>query len=666
MKILITKAAYFLLAFLLQMSAVANAAEDKGVSLNMRDVDIRTVIDTVADVTKRNFLVDPRVKGKVTIISAKPMKRDELYDAFLSILQVHGYAAIESGSIVKVVPDASAKQIGGPTYTKEHSEVDDDSLVTKVIALEYVQAAQLVPVLRPLVPQNGHLAGYPDSNVLIITDRESNIARLSRIIERIDRPTGDEVEVIRLENANATEVAGVIEKLQRTQKKGLANKSLMAADERSNSILVSGDPAVRLRIRGLIAHLDMPLESTGDTNVIFLKYAQATELSALLQGRFKAQKAGKANDTRAVDIQADTYNNALVITASPKEFRNIQGVVRQLDIRRAQVLVEAVIAEVSTDLSKELGVQFAAGDLTNNSSPIVGTNLGPNSLPALLSSVAAGTVPAVGTGLSLGLGDVTPGNLNWVVLVSALEGDAATNILSTPSLLATDNEEATIVVGQNVPFITGQYTTTGSSGSTSSTVNNPFQTIERQDIGITLKIKPQINEGSSVRLEVSQEVSSVATTSVSASDLVTNKRSINSTITVEDGQIVVLGGLIEDRLQDSEQKVPLLGDIPMLGQMFRYNKTTKVKQNLMVFLRPVIMRDPQLANEYSGRKYSYLRARQLEAQLNERGAFYGNKASRLPATLKQLFEQKAGAAKPPAAGKPVVPKAETDDGLSWH
>ncbi len=679
---IMVKSKHYLLILLtvwLMVGATAHAANDKGVSLNMRDVDIRTVIDTVADVTRRNFLVDPRVKGKVTIISAKPMKREELYDAFLSILQVHGYAAIESGNIVKVVPDASAKQIGGPTYTGDLDQVDDDSLVTKVIAMQYVQAAQLVPVLRPLVPQNGHLAGYPDSNVLIITDRESNIARLSRIISRIDRPTGDEIEIIRLEHASANEVVAVITKLQGPKKKGGASRHLLASDERSNSILVSGDPAERVRIRGLIAHLDIPLERTGDTNVIFLKYALASELTTLLQGRFKVQKGakGKGNPTRTVDIQADTYNNALVITASPKEFRNIQNVVRQLDIRRAQVIVEAVIAEVSTDLSQELGVQFAAGD-RDGSGPILGTNLGPNSLPGILQSVAAGTPVTTPAGLSLAAGSVAAGAFNWVVLINALAGDAATNILSTPSIVATDNEEAEIVVGQNVPFVTGQYTTTTSGSGTGSTVNNPFQTIERQDIGITLKIKPQINEGSSVRLEIVQEVSSLAATSVSASDLVTNKRSIQTTVTVEDSQIVVLGGLIEDRYQDSEQKVPLFGDIPGLGQLFRYNSTKKIKQNLMVFLRPTILRDPALANRYSGQKYSYLRGRQLEAQLNERGAFYDSKGFEatgyeptqvLPGSLEELFDPDQVPPKPSGIivdPKPAAAAPADDSGLNIH
>lgn len=649
-----------LAALLLLGSGVVMAADAAGVSLNMRDVDIRTVIDTVADVTRRTFLVDPRVKGNVTIISSQPMTREELYEAFLSILQVHGYAAVETGNIVKVIPDASAKQIGGPTYTEGGDQGDDDNLVTKVIALQYVEAAQLVPVLRPLVPQDGHLAGYPDSNVLLITDRESNIARLSQIIERIDRPTGDEIEVIRLEYANATEVVNVVSKLQRAKQKGGApSQTLLAADERSNSILASGDPADRVRIRGLVAHLDVPLERTGDTNVIFLKYAQASELTTLLQGRFKSQQTNKGDGSRSVDIQADTYNNALVVTAPPKEFSNIQSVVRQLDIRRAQVLVEAVIAEVSTDLSRELGVQLAGADRSGNSGPAFGTNLGPTSLTDLLQAAAAGTAVSIPTGLTAGLGNLSSNGFNWAILVSALAGDAATNILSTPSLLATDNEEAEIVVGQNVPFITGQYAST-TAGSTTTSVNNPFQTIERQDIGITLMIKPQINEGSSVRLEIKQEVSSLSTTSVSASDLVTNKRSINTTITVEDGQIIVLGGLIEDRFQDSEQKVPLLGDVPLLGQLFRYSKTSKVKQNLMVFLRPTIIRDPELANHYSGRKYSYLRGRQLDAQLNARGTLVAG-TPQLPPTLDDLFNRDNEQV-PALPDKPKVPDVPANQG----
>ena len=649
---------WILLVWLLAAMSCAQAAQEQGIRLNLRDVDIRTVIDSVADMTHKNFVVDPRVQGKVTVMSAVDMSREELYRTFLSILQVHGYAAVPTGSVIKILPDDNARQLGQARPDDPADGKAADALVTQVMQLKHVSAAQLVPVLRPLVPQDGHLAGYPDSNVLIVTDRESNIRRLAQIVARVDRPTGDEIEVMRLNHADANEVVSVLNQLQRQGQNAPDKSPLLAADERSNSVLLSGDAAERIRLRGLIAHLDIPLERSGNTNVVFLRYANARLLAELLSDRaIVSQGKRRRPQDSAVAIRADEQNNALVITASPQEFRNLQQVIRQLDIRRAQVMVEAVIAEVSTDLSREIGVQLAVGRLNGaNSSPVAATNLGGVPLTGILQSVA-GLVAGTATdpvdlpgGLNLAASDFSNGDFSWAVLLNALAGDGATNILSTPVLLATDNEEAEIVVGQNVPFVTGQFTSTSTGGTTTS-VSNPFQTIERRDVGITLKVKPQINEGSSVRLSIAQEVSSLATSSVSASDLVTNKRSITTTISVEDGQVVVLGGLIEDRYRDSQQKVPLLGDIPVLGKLFQYNQSSKTKQNLMVFLRPVILRNPQLASYYSGRKYSFLREQQLQAKLQQRAGAQAVPAAAFPRDLQQLFDR-SGEDKPvgPSAG----------------
>jgi len=600
-------------------SAVA-AEEDDGsaFTLNLNNVDIHSLIGTVSKRTGTNFVVDPRVKARVTVVSAKSMNAGELYQVFLSVLQVHGYAAVPAGDVVKIVPEVSAKQGPVADYTRNDG---GDELVTHVVPVENVPAAQLVPILRPLVPQQGHLAAYAATNALIITDRAANISRLITIIRRIDRPDNDEIEFVRLEHASAAEVVRILNSLQSAQGKGGEApgqaSARLAADERTNSVLVSGERAARLRLRGLIAHLDTPLESDGNTRVVYLRYAAATEMAEVLkgvsQGQAKVDAAaagggaagggGGGSATRdKIDIQADEQTNALIITAPPGEMRSVMSVISQLDIRRAQVLVEAIIAEISEDNTRQLGVSFAA-DARGTAGPLGFSNLG----GAASELAAAGVNPAaVGPGMSLALGDFNGVGIDFGFLVRAIASNANNNILSTPSLVTMDNQEAEIIVGQNVPFVTGQ--------TSSANNDNPFQTIERQDVGLSLKVKPQINEGNTIKMEIEQEVSNVATTSqANTADIVTNKRSIKTTVLVEDGQTLVLGGLIDDTLRDSEEKVPLLGDIPVLGHLFRYRGTTKVKQNLMIFMHPVILRDDKVADEQSRKKYNFVRDRQLQA-----------------------------------------------------
>jgi len=611
-------------------------AETK-VTLNLEEANIRALINTVSEATGRNFVVDPRVKAKVTVVSSKPMAEEELYQVFLSILDVHGFAAIPAGDVVKIVPAVNAKQGSIPTVD---GGPGGDELVTRIVQVEHVQAAQLVPILRPLVPQQGHLAAYGPTNVLVISDTAANVSRLATIVERIDRAKTSDIEVIPLDHASASEVVRIISSLQQERQRGGAPGPTLAADERTNSVLLSGDQSQRLRIRGIIAHLDTPLEQGGQTRVLFLKYAQAEDLVPVLQGISESQQA-KGGDTGGdgIDIQADKANNAVVITAPPDVQRNLASVVRQLDIRRAQVLVEAVVAEVSTDLTEELGVQFAVDGTSGgeDAGPIGLTNFGGSGT----SIVQLAQEPlSIGSGAILGIGDLREGRTNFALLVRALAGDAATNILSTPTLVTMDNQEAEIVVGQNVPFVTGQFTTAVSNGGEPGAGTNPFQTIERRDIGLTLKLKPQINEGDTIKLEIEHENSSLAATSQGASDLVTNKRSIDTSVMVENGQLIVLGGLIEDTFKDNVQKIPGLGDIPVLGHLFRFNRTTQTKQNLMVFIHPVILRDPATADAYTSRKYSYLRARQMEADLNERGLLEGA-ARRFP-DLDDLITQLPG------------------------
>lgn len=594
---------------------------ETGITLNLKDADLQSFIETVAEITGKNFVIDPRVKAKVTVVSARPMDRKEIYEVFLSVLQVHGFATVEVGEVIKILPDVNAKQGAGSVVTGSSGSKGDE-LVTRVIEVNNVAAAQLVPILRPLVPQQGHLAAYPGSNMLVISDRGANIARLEKIIRKIDQPDAQEIEVITLQHASANEVVQILNSLKTAggQAGQTPGAPTLAADERTNSILLSGDSTAKVRIRGLIAHLDTPIEGSGNTKVVYLHYALAEEIAPILQGvsDFEATDGSTASSSGNddINIQADSTNNALIITAPPARFASLRKVISQLDVRRAQVLVEAVIAEVSNDLTKTLGAEgFLVPSGDDPSGPAI-SSLTTGNILSLLTGGAATPATLAGQGLSIGGFDLS-GDTQWGFLISALEADASTNILSTPTLVTLDNEEAEIVVAQNVPIITGQFTNTGSG--TDSAVN-PFQTIERLDVGITLRITPQINEGNSVKLIIDQEISSIAAAaSAVASDIVTNERRISTSVMVDDNEILVLGGLTQDDFRDTVTKTPLLGDIPLLGNLFRTTSTTKTKQNLMVFIHPVILRDASSSSLATDSKYEYLRARQLDSKIEDRG-----------------------------------------------
>lgn len=616
------------LAVALLWLVYALPAHAETVTLNLKDADIGALISTVAEVSNKNFIVDPRVKGKVTVISSRPMNSDEVYQVFLSILKVHGFAAVPSGEVIKIIPDVNAKQEDIPTTTESEPGVGDE-MVTRVIQVDNVAAAQLVPILRPLVPQQGHLAAYPATNVLIISDRASNVERLFTIIRRIDQVSDSEIEVIPLTHASAAEVVRVLTTLTRSSAVGKApgaggEQQVMVADERTNSVLLGGDRADRLRLRAIISHLDTPQDSGGNTDVVYLRYAEAKEIVTVLMGvgKIEEQESGQPKGATATsrrggsfDIQADESTNALVITAPPDIMRTLKRVISQLDIRKAQVLVEAIIAEVSGDVAKDLGVQWLFSGGRDGGETPVGivnfTNSGSTISDVVngISTVASGgSLPAAAGNVLLGFGDVSKdNNFNYVAIMNALASDTNTNVLSTPTLVTLDNEEAEIVIGRNVPFLTGSFTSTGAGDS----ATNPFQTIQRQDVGLTLKIKPQINEGSALRLDIEQEVSSIAPSVAGASDIVTKKRAIKTNVMVDDGQIVVLGGLIEETVGEDEQKVPLLGDIPLLGNLFKSRATDVTKTNLMVFIHPVILRDSSVASHYTNNKYNYIRALQM-------------------------------------------------------
>lgn len=642
--LMLKPAGWLLLTCLLGTGLVTSATvkaqdQENQITLNLKEADIRALISTVSKFTGKNFVIDPRVKAKVTVVSSKTMSEREVYEVFLSVLQVHGYAAVPVGNIIKIVPEVNAKQ--GPLPVVSGRSNGTDELITKVITLDHVPAAQLVPILRPLVPQQGHLAAYNPTNTLIVTDHAANIKRLVQIIHNIDRPESDELEIIPLKHASASELVRILNSLQATgggaAGKAPANKQItLASDDRTNSILMSGERSARLKIRATIAHLDTPLENeAGNTHVIYLKYAKAEDIVTILTGVQKNQETSKkkgtpktaaVNTNTEVDIQADEATNALIITAGPDVVRRMKSIIRQLDIRRAQVLVESIIAEISNNRSKDFSSQFAVGGKeggSDGSVPIgVGNFGGTGGIIGLFSRDSQTIANSLGDGITFGVG--SDNGTRFAFLLKALSADAATNILSTPSIVTMDNQEAEIVIAQNVPFLTGSFTTTADGA------NNPFQTVERQDVGITLKVTPQINDGNTIKLDIDQEVSNVAQSATASSDIITNKRSISTSVLVEDGEILVLGGLIDDTLRDQVSKVPVLGDIPLLGWLFRSHSTTKEKQNLMVFMRPSIMRDSGAAAFQTNQKYNYLRAQQIDATENGFGLLSEQSAPLLP------------------------------------
>ena len=612
----------FLLFF--SFSALANE-----ITLNLKDADIRALISTVSKFTGKNFIIDPRIKAKVTVISANTMSQDEVYEVFLSVLQVHGFAAVTTGSVIKIIPEVNAKQ-GTVPLTIGKNNPYGDALITKVVRMDHVPAAQLVPILRPLVPQQGHLAAYAPTNSLIITDHAGNIQRLMKIIAGVDRPESDELEVIHLKHASAKELVRIVNSLYQTAgtPKNEAKKINMAADERTNSILMTGEPSARLKARTTIMQLDTPLDDdAGNTHVIYLKYAKAENLVKILTGIQSsasktttargpvAAKAMTANSSSAfsqkADIQADDDTNALIITADLNTLKSLKSVIRQLDIRRAQVLIEAIIAEITASEGRELGIGLAAdGSQSDDQNiPLGMSNFGGiGSILAAAGGLVTDPSTLITPGLTLGAGTTSSSGARYALLLRALATNDASNILSTPSIVTLDNEEAEIIVGENVPFVTGSFTSAGSTDPA-----NPFQTIERQDVGLSLKVTPQVNDGDTIKLDLEQETSSVIPGS-EVTGISTRKRSIRTSVLVDDGGILVLGGLITETVTEGESKVPLLGDIPLLGALFRSTSSSKSKQNLMVFLRPSILRDDADAAYVTNEKYNYLRSLQQQTQ----------------------------------------------------
>ncbi len=628
MRAMLTNAKGLIITLVVSLLLFAKPVLGQEFTVNLKDTDIQEFIEFVADVTGTTIVIDPAVKGKVKVVSSKPVSRAELYDLFLSILDVHGYTAVRSGEVVRVIPNKNARS--SPVDVISGTSVINDEYVTQVIRLENVSAAKLIPVLRPLVPQQAHMAAYAPSNAIIISDIRANIDRIAKIIDRMDQSAVKETEIVKLRYGVATDVVEMLKTLEKSRAGEGADandEASLVADKRTNSVIVTADEVSIERIKGLIDYLDIPLEQSGNVRVMYLEYADATEVAEVLTrvmqnlSRLDDESSGRTRAANAAKstIEADEGTNSLIITADTDEMAALEAVIARLDIRRAQVLVEAIIVEIDIVEGRELGLQWLfANDSGLYGSNISQTQLGTNAAiaSAILPEDAASTEIAVRDlagalsqvpGATLGWG-VVDDDLTMTTILNALEKQGNTNILSTPSLLTLDNEEAFITVGQQVPFVTGNYTNTGAANG----VANPFQTIQRENVGVTLQVTPQINEGDSVVMDIVQEVSSISQQALSASDLITNERKIETKVLAKDGDIVVLGGLVKDDIQDAQQGVPILSGIPVLGRLFRNDVVNVTKSNLLVFIRSTIIRDDDDLAGATAEKYRYIRDQQRQ------------------------------------------------------
>lgn len=606
--------------------AFAARAASQTYTINFRETDIREMISQVANITGKTFVVDPRVKNtKVTVVSTDQLDRDGVYELFLSVLRVHGFAAIPAGDVIKIQQQNFAKQSGSDD--SRPGQVED--FVTRVIAAQHVDSNEIVKLLRPLVAQYGHLAAITQPNVVIISDHAENIDRLVALVQRIDVAETSELQVVALREAFVGDIVQMLERLAPDQVGANAKgpqRVQAIADERTNSLLLRGNPRPVQQVRSLVAQLDIKATAGGSTEVIYLAHADAKDIAELLKGLVTggggttiAPAAGGAagaggttgNTTRAPSfIQADESLNAVVVRGDPSQIQEAREIIAKLDVRRTQVLIEAAIVEISLQDSETVGVDIAAVDARGNSLPFISTALSTSIADVFraLQPTTGGINPigAIGavTQPTLAVAKINTADISFGAIIQALATSSQANLLSTPSIMTLDNEEAKITVGQNVPFRTGSFTTDTSGG------NNPFTTIQRQDVGVTLKVTPHIHDGTVVRLDVEQEVSSVVPASTQAAagfaDIVTNKRTIETTILADDGQTIVLGGLIQDDITNVDRGIPWLSDIPVLGQLFSNNDDRRTKRNLLVFLRPTVMRDGRDVSRLTEQKQEVL------------------------------------------------------------
>jgi general secretion pathway protein D len=648
--------------------AATNAAAGDLVTLNFVAVDLDAVVGAIGQMTNRTFIVDPRVRGQITLATPKPVTREEAYRMLLSVLRLQGFAVVEDGKFAKVVPESDAKLQNGRVDAGA-AGARGDQVVTQVFRLNYESAANLVPVLRPLISPNNTISAYDANNTLVITDYADNLRRIGRIIATVDVPGAVDLEIIPLKHATAIDMATLVTRLLddgRTQGAPAAGQRVtLLADQRTNSLLLRAASRLRAeQAKSLIARLDQPTQGSGNVNIVYLKNAEATKLAQLLRAILSGDSTpiqststpslasssssssssssttssssgsssltagsstsptlsasgsssnGSATTTGA--IQADPATNSLIITAPEPVYRNIREIIEKLDMRRAQVFIETLIVEVSAETAAQLGIQWLnLSGLGKSSASVIGGQVFSNGGTSIVS--AAQDLSSISDGFNIGLakGSLTiPGVgtvANLGLLANVLQSDTSANVLSAPNIMTLDNEQATTMVGQNVPFVTGTYTTSSSSST------NPYQTVERKDVGVTLKVKPQVSEGGAVRLQIYQEVSSVADKTLSAG-IITNKRSIETNVVVDDGQIIVLGGLVDDETSNSVDKVPVLGDLPVIGALFRSDKRTRTKTNLMVFLRPHVVRDTAASNSVLFDRYDFMRNRGQENAMPE-------------------------------------------------
>jgi general secretion pathway protein D len=667
----------------------SKAQEGPTITPNYKDADLSQIIQAVGEVTGKNFIIDPRVNAKVTMVSATPMSPSAFYEAFLSVLQVYGYVAVPAGKVIKIIPNTDARQVPANDLPLNVSATSDE-VVTQIVQVKNISAAQLVPLLRPLIPQYGHLAAYPTGNMLIISDRASNVSRIVRIVERMDESGEEPIEVIPLHNASAADVVRDVNSLNQGQGEGGGAAVKIVADERTNSILLTGEKSQRLRLKALIVNMDTPLATGGDTQVRYLRYADAEKLADKLKGQASASAkaqggpptggagggggGGGSNVDASVTIWADVATNALVITAPPKLMKSLMTVIDRLDIRRAQVLVEAIIVEVDVNKSSNIGVQWlldggnsygyglvnlpgggtsivdiaaaAIGATSNNlnQTAIATTNTGIGGIGSGVGSTGISS-STFGTGATFALGtyNSTTGK-GFAALIQALRSDADSNIISTPSLVTMNNEEAEVHVTQEIPLITGSYS---SSTQATNGTTSPFTTIQREEVGTILKVTPHINEGNSVQLKIEQEDSAPGAKLADSADISTNKRSIKTTVLMEDGGIIVLGGLMQDTVTESEDRVPGLGAIPLIGNLFKSRSGSRMKSDLLVFIRPQILRDAQQIEDVSKQKYDGIRQQEKDLNKGHIMLLPGQKQPSIPPV-------------PAGAGRPVLPPPDAN------
>ena len=609
---------------ILALSLIAEATAQEQVRINFRDADIRSVIESVAEITGKSFVLDPRVKGKVTIISPQAIDSALLYEAVTSAIQVQGFQVIEDGAVTRIVPFNQAFSFAGG--------VGDNTLETQVLKINYVQAATLVPVLKPMMSNGSRLLAYAQSNYLVVSDIRSNIVRLRALIKKMDDPEQSLVEVINLQHISAAEAVHIAGQLKQLQKQDIS----LVEDGLNNRVIVSGSGIARTAFKNMLKALDLPSTKKGGVEVIYLDYARASEMKPIIESMLKSdvflrlagESGGQKKSTANYQIATDDLNNALIVAASSAVIREVKGVVGKLDRARPQVLIEAVIAELSEDQAKNLSANLIytsknrGGYLTNFDgllSTLLGAGLGNPTEESVASSLSQ--LPKSTLGVAGDFDSVTGKGMG--ILIQALKTDGSTNILSTPSVVTLDNEEAILSVGEEVPFVTGSFSSISNNNSNS----NPFTTVNREEVGVMLKVTPQISKGNAVRLEIEQESSKVKSGEPGLQT--TSKSTMQTNVMIQDGELLILGGLIEDQSGNTESKVPLLGDIPLLGRLFRSSSKTDKQSVLMMFIRPTIIRTPEDARALSNRKFEHLITRDLD----------GNKEGPLSIHLQEFMEQ---------------------------